>query len=470
MLKTRGVWCGSHEAGKDQRSVANYVERMHAAGFNAIFVHLKGGDGRLYWPSKTKPEAVAPGYESFDLPAALLQECRKRSMQMHAWLIDFFEGENGAAYRQHPEWAMLDPRGRPTNHETLRGSRFTGLWMCPARRPGYTDQWLIPLLKEFAEMYDVDSIHHDYVRYPGDLAPDQYCFCDDCLDQIPIFNGCYSKTFPTEPFYHESYDREYLEAHWEQSPRVLPANWNLLDRASRSRFLLEGSFFQGGRNDLDYFFYNYRKYWITQFTRECAEAVRAVRPNIQISAAVFKNPVHSGRFIGQDWREFAPYVDIAVPMDYRDHFPGDFDTYLALLAETIQSQQRWAADFKSLLIGCAINFLFFEEERPLNAIRGSLKQGDPAAANVHFAQISDRLQAEDPSAHAAISRCIQSGSPLELENDSVAKSFWPTEKLLRVIETVAAQNSAGIVLFCEDHLHKYGLWDAVTDAFAQHHD
>jgi hypothetical protein len=37
---------------------------------------------------------------------------------------------------------------------------------------------------------------HDYVRYPGDLAPDTYCFCDYCLAQIPEYAGYYSAAHP----------------------------------------------------------------------------------------------------------------------------------------------------------------------------------------------------------------------------------------------------------------------------------
>lgn len=401
-FRIRGVWCGSIEAGKSQREVSAFIHRIYEAGFNAVFMHLKGGDGLLYWPSTSFPQAIASGYDSFDLPAVALEECRRREMQLHAWLIDFFEGENGAAYREHPEWAMANAKGQPTNTEILRGSRFTGLWMCPARRPGYTDQWLVPILKEFGDRYEVDSIHHDYVRYPGDVAPDQYCFCDYCLEHIPEWANYFSESFPNEPFFHELYDRGYLESHWEQSPRVLPANWNKIGRESQSRFLLEGSFFQGGRYDLDYFFYIYRAHWITEFTRLAREAVT---PKIAISAAVFKNPIHSGRFIGQDWRTFAPYVDIVVPMDYRDHFPGSFDTYLTLLADTIAKQKIWARDFKSLLIGIAINFLFFEEVRT----------GSPA----------------DPG------------------------------KLHAVADVVADSGVDGIVFFCEGHLHQFSLWNAI---------
>jgi len=405
-LSIRGVWGSPAISGVTRDSISAYLDRLQEAGINAIYMHLKGGDDLLYWPSKRFPQAVAPGHAEIDYPAMLLEECRKRNMRCEAWLIDFFAG--GAAYREHPEWAMTNGRGKPTTSEVLRGSQFTGLWMCPARRPGYTDQWLVPVLREFAEMYDFDGIHHDYIRYPGDLAPDQYCFCDYCLEEMARFNGFISKTYANEPFYHELYDREYLEAHWEQSPRVLPMNWNSLDRNSKARFYLEGSFFQGGRNDLDYFFYTYRTYWITRFAREAAETVRAARPTMEISAAVFKNPVHSGRFIGQDWRQFAPYVDAAIPMDYRDHFPGTFEQYLGLLGETIQRQKTWATDFKRLQIGVAVNFLFKEEEN----------------------------------------------------------GPYPQEKLECVLEVVKSGGVDGFVIFCDEQIERYGMWSALKAALS----
>jgi uncharacterized lipoprotein YddW (UPF0748 family) len=65
---TRGIWCGSVEAGRTKEEVSAFIGRIHDAGFNALFMHLKGGDGLLYWPSDAFPRAIAPGYESFDLP------------------------------------------------------------------------------------------------------------------------------------------------------------------------------------------------------------------------------------------------------------------------------------------------------------------------------------------------------------------------------------------------------------------
>lgn len=459
-LSYRAVWCGCTEAGTTQESVAEYVERMHQAGINCIFVHLKGGDGSAYWKSDIFPDATAEGYEEFDLPGALLRECRKRGMRIEAWLIDFFEGRNGAAYRAHPDWAMANASGEATTSETLRGEPYSCLWMCPARRPGYTDQWLVPLYREFAQKYDFDAVHHDYVRYPGDLAPDQYCFCDYCLENMPRFNRFATDVHREKQFYHALYDRPYVESHWEQSPRVLPMNWDRLPRSMKSRFLLEGSFFQTGRNDLDYFFYSYRTHWITQFTRMAAEAVRSVRPGMEISAAVFKNPIHSGRFIAQDWRTFAPYVDGCIPMNYRDHYPGTFDEYLDLLRETITDQKEWARDFRRYWPGAAINFLFFEEELPLMAIQRALKEGRDYS--MEYAKVASRLRACAPN----VADALESGdgrTQFYAFMKAVPTCYWPKDKLVRLVEAISETGVDGMSLFCEGHLHQYGLWDTLTD-------
>lgn len=400
-LKVRGVWGGTGECGSDRDSVATYVGKLADVGVNAIFMGIKEGDGRLCWPSAKFPQAVKPPHQEFDLPAVLLEECAKRGVQLHAWLIDYYEGEHGAANQAHPEWSQRDARGRPTSEETLRGHRYSSAWMCPARRPGYTDQWLVPIYRELAERYEFASIHHDYIRYPGDLAPDQYCFCDYCLEELVKFAGFINEAHPDELFLHELYDRGYLESHWEQSPRVLPSAWDKWPRDWKAKFLLEGSSFQGGRADLDYFFYRFRTEQINRFARESYEAVKESNPRVKLSGAIFKNPVQSGRYIGQDWRQFAQWMEIAVPMDYRDHFPGTFDQYLSLLRETIERQKVWAAEMESLWIGTAINFLFKEEP-------------------------------DGP---------------------------YPTEKLSEVLRVIAGTGVEGAVLFSSGQFQHYGIWD-----------
>jgi uncharacterized lipoprotein YddW (UPF0748 family) len=163
-FKGRGVWAGPRDAGTTDESVIRFVEQLHKAHINTVIMELKAGAG-LCWPSTEFPEAVVPQYKDFDMPALLIRECHRRGIQVHAWFFDFAEGADSYVTRQHPEWLALNPEGKPTTSEILRGRPYRLAWMCPARRPGYTDQYLIPVIKDFVKRYDVDAIHHGRHRH-----------------------------------------------------------------------------------------------------------------------------------------------------------------------------------------------------------------------------------------------------------------------------------------------------------------
>ena len=57
-----------------------------------------------------------------------------------------------------------------------------------------------------------------------------------------------------------------------------------------------------------YFFYDYRAHQIETLVREVAEHVRKINPKIQTSAAVFKNPILSGRFLTADGGTLLDYT------------------------------------------------------------------------------------------------------------------------------------------------------------------
>ena len=50
--------------------------------------------------------------------------------------------------------------------------------------------------------------------------------------------------------------------------------------------------------------------------------------------------------------------------------------------------------------------------------------------------------------------------------DDPPKSYWPHEKLERLVETVERSGVDGMIVFCEGHLHKYGLWETAKSLFA----
>jgi hypothetical protein len=243
----------------------------------------------------------------------------------------------------------------------------------------------------------------------------------------------------------------------------------------QSRLLLDGSFFPGGHHDLDYFFYEYRVHHVEQFTREVAEAVRKVRPGVEFSAAVFRNPVQSGRFLGQDWRRFSPWVQYLMPMDYRSHYAGDLNAHLELLAESIQQQKTWARDFPHLWIGVAAYQLYDEERQPLSDLRALIRAGGPSAsARAVFDKVSARLRTVAPDLHAGIEsylREAKADATLAAKLDAFLASpppdFYPPERFLKTLETVRAQEVEGIVVFSTSFLTSGRLWDALGRFFEQ---
>lgn len=471
-LEGRAVWAHPRDAGTTEASVRAFVEQLAAAHVNTLVMEVKTATG-LYWPSERFAAAVVPEYRAFDFPAVLVREAHARGIAVHAWFFDFAEGATSHVATAHPEWLALSPDGKPTTSEVLRGAPYRMAWMCPARRPGYTDQWLIPLIREFVERYPVDAVHHDYVRFPGDLAPDTYCFCDYCLEALPKYASYYSEARPDDPLMGRM-DRPHLEAHWERSPKVLPPKWNEYTRGMKSRLLLEGSFFPGGRDDLDYFFYEYRIHHIAEFTRQVYEEVRKVRPTVEVSAAVFKNPVQSGRFIGQDWRRFSPWVQYLMPMDYRSHFGGDFDGHLDLLGESIRQQKVWARDFPHLWIGVAAYQLYDEERTPISRLRAALANGAAAAEVGAALEQASRLRGFAPELHAAIATHVRTPgdtAPLVEKLDAFLArppaGFYPPDKLTKTLERVRAENVQGVVIFSTSGLTSAGLWPTVGEFFGR---
>ena len=360
--ETHAVWAGASDAGTTPESVRAFVTQLKRANIHAVVMNAKDTNGGVCWHSKRFPQAISPRYKDFDMIESLAREGRSQGVEVHLWLCDFIEGQGGAAFREHPEWAQLSPDGKLTNTEPLFNRQYTSVWMCPAQRPGYTDQWLLPMIEEVASGYPIDGVHHDYVRYCGDVAPDSYCFCDYCLKHIPRHALLQWETGPKERQRVEVV-RPRIEACWEATPDMLPAGWELYDRREKADFILNGRTIPGGPPDMRYFFYDYRVDQVTRFVRESWERVKRINPKIQMTAAVFKNPIQSGRYLGQKWSDWGPWIDIFMPMSYRSHFMGSFDTYLTHLTEITARQMEWTRHEKPLCAGIFTSDLYKEEGR-----------------------------------------------------------------------------------------------------------
>src|SRR5688500_6407166 len=140
-LKGRAVWASPRDAGTTEASIVAFVDQLARAHVNTLVMEVKTSAG-IFWPSERFAPAVVADYRGFDFPRVLTRECRRCGIAVHAWFFDFAEGAASHVVQQHPEWLALGPQGKPTTAEVLRGRPYRLAWMCPARRPGYTDQWL----------------------------------------------------------------------------------------------------------------------------------------------------------------------------------------------------------------------------------------------------------------------------------------------------------------------------------------
>jgi len=197
---------------------------------------------------------------------------------------------------------------------------------------------------------------------------------------------------------------------------------------------------------------------------------------MEFSAAVFKNPVQSGRFIGQDWRRFSPWVQYLMPMDYRSHYAGDFETHLDLLAESIQQQKAWARDFPHLWPGVAAYQLYDEEREPLTRIRRLLRDGgkDVVEMQAAFDKVAPRLETYAPDLRGALEAYLKEPktpedptATLEAFLANVPEGYYPPERLTKVLERVRAQDVEGVVIFSSGGITSARLWKAVEEFFGK---
>ncbi|MEW5902259.1 MAG: putative glycoside hydrolase, partial [Acidobacteriota bacterium] len=378
----------------------------------------------------------------------------------------------------HPEWAMRSPEGGVTADEKLTEREVYGLvWMCPARRPGYTDQWLLPMIEEVAREYPVDGIHHDYVRYPGDAAPDTYCFCDYCLEHFWSDNLFF---YPSRPETQVPLKNVRLraESNWDLDFTVKPANWTQLTREEKAQVILEGKTIN--RPDLDYFFYELRCDAISRFVREAWERASAVRPAVEMSAAVFSNAMKSGRFIGQRWNDFAPWVDILMTMTYRSHFQGSFEDYQVYLGDVVRAQKAWAGSTSSLYVGLDAHYIFREEREPWERASGLLKSGENSKDEELTALMKsnlDHLSRFSAAGAKELSAKFKSFQKGRLTKEQLTaeitriltdppRGLFPEEKLVEAIETVRRAGGRGVMVFAASHLTRNKLWGGLEKAFS----
>lgn len=148
-------------AARQQRDLRAALDRLQQAGINTVLLQTRVRATTIY-PSAIEPWDAAltgqPGRAPlYDPLAFAIEECHRRKMELHAWVVAF-PAEKQTVAKQLGGRALV--KRRPDL--CLRAG---DAWMLDPGAPGTAD-YLAQLCDEIVRRYDIDGIHLDYIRYP----------------------------------------------------------------------------------------------------------------------------------------------------------------------------------------------------------------------------------------------------------------------------------------------------------------
>ena len=231
---------------------------MKKGGFTDIVGNFLRGGRAAY---RSSVASFADAAEGKDQLEACKAACRKHGVKLHVWNCCWRTGWGTT----DEEIAQLAAEGRlqvSDSGEVNKG------WMCPSHPANR--KLLVDTMLELAREKDVDGVHFDYIRYPDG----RYCYCAGC------------------------------KARFEAEIGVAVTNW---PAAVRTKGPLTKKWLAFRRNA------------ITAPVAEVANILHGSGSKVEVSAAVFRDPLADADGVGQDWAMWCEkgYLDFVCPMTYQ---------------------------------------------------------------------------------------------------------------------------------------------------------
>lgn len=294
--EVRGVWLdrGTIVKAKSKADLEPLFDRFAEAGINTIFFETVNASYPIY-PSRVAPEQN-PMTRGWDPLQAAIELAHEREMELHAWAWIFAganQGHNrllnqpdnylGPVLSRNPSWVLKDKNGEAFN----RTPGFKKAFIDPANPQAR--EYLHRLLEEIVTNYDVDGIQFDYIRYP---------FQDGTTRQ---------------DFGYTDVSRRAFQNLYGVDPQTLTPSSSLWSQ-----------------------WVGFRIRQVDNFVRESSDRLKAIDPDVIISAAVF--PMERQQRLNvlqQNWEEWIrnSSVDMMVLMTYALD-TGSFESRLESLNDS----------------------------------------------------------------------------------------------------------------------------------------
>jgi len=275
-VESRGVWVDKSDLYRGKEYLTAALDKLKEMNLNTLYLPVwhKGYvtyQGSAYVPLDPDLAKVDPALLSW-----LVAEAHKRGFMVQAWTEYGFgtfytpdpssSPSRGAILDRHPELTAIDDEGNPYEHIPEWGYFYH---MCPANPASH--EILADLLAEAVTALPFDALNLDRIRFPGE----HFCFCPYCKAKFKEDTG------------------------YELDPSI---------------------FSDPGRMAA---WVKWRKARVTDFMALLSAKIRAARPGVPITSAVWYNSELDNK--GQDWPTWMRkgYLDFAVPMIY---WAGNDDT------------------------------------------------------------------------------------------------------------------------------------------------
>ena len=156
---------------KQKEELVEILDKLKAANFNTILFQTRTRGDVLYRSDIEPYNSILTGESGkdpgYDPLAFAVEECHKRGMECHAWMVTIPLGG-----RKHV--ASLGKRSVTRRQPGICVPYKREYFLNPGNPK--TKEYLMSLVKEVVERYDVDGVHFDYLRYPERAFrfPDRY--------------------------------------------------------------------------------------------------------------------------------------------------------------------------------------------------------------------------------------------------------------------------------------------------------
>jgi len=274
------MWIVRHDI-RSPSSIDSIIAIAVRYGFSDLFVQIRGR-GDAYYDSAYEPRAEELDSD-FDPLAYIIRRKENNQFRIHAWINVFYlwSGDSLPKSKEHllnrmPEWTACPADVSVNGPLALRRGDSEGLFSSPLLPQ--VQNHILKIIDDILSKYDVDGIHLDYIRFPG-----------QDFDFHPWIRHQFQRTYILDPIELKNNKEDFVGKYGSVGYELYYDRWG--------KFLRDG---------------------LSNFVMKLSRKAHNRNPHIVISAAVKADLSMAHLNYYQEWDKWLKerWIDWAIPMNY----------------------------------------------------------------------------------------------------------------------------------------------------------